>query len=81
MELTRKGRTTVERVVELAMRLGGGIVLQRVETDDGFDLDLTQAESTARGSFLQGLGLHPAPLANPMQSEMFSAEQGGSCEP
>ena len=55
--------------------LGGGILFQRAETDDGFDPDLPQTEPTAGRSRLQGAGLHPPALAEPMQSWMFSTEQ------
>ena len=55
--------------------LGGGSVLQRVETDDGFDVDFTQAKSTLGRSRLQGAGLYPPPLGETMQSTMFSTEQ------
>ncbi len=55
--------------------LGGGIVFQRVETDDGFNADFTQAESTVGGSRVQGAGLHPPALAESMQSRMYSTEQ------
>ena len=58
-----------------ALRANSGIVFQRAETDDGFDAGLTQTEPTAGGSRLQGAGLHPPALAEPMQLRMFSTEQ------
>src|SRR5271170_7556517 len=68
-----------ERAISGTERLwfavGGGIVFQRVETDDGFDTDLTQTEPTVGGSRLQGAGIHPPALAEPMRSRMFSTEQ------
>jgi len=57
--------------------VGGGIVFQRLETDDGFDADLPQTGSTAGRSRLQGAGLHPPPLGEPMRSWMLSTEQDG----
>ena len=55
--------------------VGGGIVFQRLETDDGFDVDLSQTESTAGRSRLQSAGLHPPPLGEAEWIEMFSTEQ------
>ncbi len=48
-----------------------------LETDDGFDVDLTQAGPTVGRSRLQGARLHSPPLAQPMQSGMVSTEQHG----
>ena len=59
----------------LWLAVGGGILFQRLETDDGFDVDLPQTESTAGRSRLQSAGLHPPPLGEPMESQMFSTEQ------
>ena len=58
--------------------MGGGILFQRFETDDGFDTDLTHTEPTAGRSRLQGAGLHPPALADPLQSRMVSTEQNGN---
>jgi hypothetical protein len=55
--------------------LGGGILFQRVETDDGFNPDLPQTEPTAGRSRLQGPGLHPPAVAGTMRPTMFSTEQ------
>src|SRR5882724_11006797 len=55
--------------------LGGGIVLQRLETDDGFDTNLTQTKPTAGRSRFQSAGLHPPPLGEHTQPTMFSTEQ------
>jgi hypothetical protein len=55
--------------------VGGGILFQRLETHDGFDHDLAQAQPTPRRSRLQGLGLHPPPLGETLHSDMISTEQ------
>jgi hypothetical protein len=64
--------TTKER---LWFTLGGEIVFQRPETDNGFDAYLSQTKPTFGRSRLQSAGLHPATLVEPMQSRMFSTEQ------
>jgi hypothetical protein len=42
---------------------------------DEFDADFPQTGSIVGRSRLRGAGLHPPPLGEPMQSEMFSTEQ------
>ena len=74
----------VSETQRLWFAVGGGILLQRLETHDGFDADLAQTQPTAGRSRLQSAGLHPPPLGEPMQSWMvFNPEPkiNQICEP
>ena len=70
-----------ERVLSGTQRLrstlGGGVLFQRLETDDGLDANLPKTKPTVGRSRFQSAGLHPPALAEPMQSRMISTEQYG----